>query len=711
MSSLGMAVRLRAGRLLAAALLASAAGAAGAASAQAANTYTVSNTGDSGSGSLRQAIEDSNANGPGPNTINFTIVAPGVQTIAPTSPLPPITTPVTIDGTTEPGYVGTPVIQLDGSSAGAGADGLDIQAGTSTVKGLALTGWSGKAIILESKGSDTVAGDYIGTNGTGALANGSGIAVTSASNTIGGTASSDRNVISGNTQWGVVMTGAAATSNLIEGNYVGSDAAGTAAVPNGVDGIELLGGPSGNTIGGTSPQAANLISGNTGDGLGLLAASHNVVEGNLVGLQPGGKAALPNGQAGVAVFGGATDNTIGGGSAAARNVVSGNGTTGIGISGKGTSRNAIEGNYLGTNAAGTAALPNRAAGVQVYTGATSNTVGGTTAGARNVISGNGLYGVVLAWGGTRANRVEGNYIGTTASGTKALANTEAGVAIYGTATRNTVGGTTAGARNLISGNGAGVVISNKGTSGNVVEGNFIGTNRSGKAALPNAGDGVLIVGKASSNRIGGPTVGARNVISGNGIDGVGLHDAGVTGNLVEGNFIGTTAAGTAALPNKRNGVFIRLGATSNTIGGTTAGVANRIAYNKAHGVQIDGAATRGNRVERNSIFANGTRIGISLTRKGNGSQPAPVITRIKNSRHSTTVVVRVPAGKHRVELFVNPGCADPEGKQFLAAVKLKAGTYALTLNSKLAKGHGVTATATNSQTANTSRFSGCKVVP
>jgi hypothetical protein len=104
-------------------------------------------------------------------------------------------------------------------------------------------------------------------------------------------------------------------------------------------------------------------------------------------------------------------------------------------------------------------------------------------------------------------------------------------------------------------------------------------------------------------------------------------------------------------------------------------------------------------------------VGIALTNKGNGGQAAPVITTVQNGGHTTKVTLRVPAGKHRVELFANPSCADPEGKRFVAATTLSGGTWKLTLSSKLPAGQGVTATATKLQTANTSRFSGCRRVP
>ena len=190
-----------------------------------------------------------------------------------------------------------------------------------------------------------------------------------------------------------------------------------------------------------------------------------------------------------------------------------------------------------------------------------------------------------------------------------------------------------------------------------------------------------------------------------------LADGGTSGNLVEGNFIGLAAGGVAALGNTGTGVFIIDGASHNTIGGTVSGSANRIAHNTSRGVHVDGSGTVGNSIESNLIFANKTKVGIALTTKGNASQAAPTIAKVTNTGGSTKLTVKIPAGKYRFELFANPSCADPEGMRFLASHALSGGTYTVTLGSKLPAGDGLTATATNTSTANTSRFSACKAVP
>ena len=217
-------------------------------------------------------------------------------------------------------------------------------------------------------------------------------------------------------------------------------------------------------------------------------------------------------------------------------------------------------------------------------------------------------GVLLSGSGATGNKIEGNFIGTNAAGSAGLGNGDDGVDVSG-ADDNTVGGTTAGARNVISGNNQdGIQISGNASigvaTGNEVLGNFIGTNATGNAALGNSGDGVEI-SQAEDNTIGGTVSAARNIISGNGGDGVVLFGTDATGNKVQGNFIGTGANGTTALGND-DGVAIS-SASDSTIGsavGSTAG-GNRIANNDQDGVLVFGGLAVGNRILSNSIFSNG----------------------------------------------------------------------------------------------------------
>jgi CSLREA domain-containing protein len=547
---------------------------------QAPSGGVVTNTADSGPGSLRAAIDYVNVT-TGATAITFNIPGSGAHTISPASPLPAITRAVMVDGSSQPGFSGKPLIVLDGSSRQSGGTGLSLQANGVKVKGLEVVRWT-KGIQLLGHANSTIVGSYVGTDGglSQALANTTGIAIEDgASHTIGGTTPADRNVIATNVS-GVDISGAAARGNVVEGNYLGTNSAGTAS-PGSFDGITVRSGASSNIIGGTSQGARNVISG------------HHY---------------------GVHLFG--------------------------------TSSNRVESNYIGTSAAGTAAPSDRVyntEGVEVDSGATSNVVGGTTPATQNVISNNN-FGVEIAGLGTNGNTVAGNYVGLDASGLQPTPN-GTGIVVTLGASRNLIGGDTQGARNVISGNRAeGIYIATSGTSANKVQGNYIGTSAVGSAAVPNA-QGILILGRASGNTIGGMGSGEGNLITGNAI-----------------------------------------------------------------GIQVTGSSTNGNALLGNSIFANGSPpAGIVLANGGNRSQPAPTITSIATSGGRATIAGTAPTGT-RVELFANADCLDPEGKRLLGSVATTTGAWQLA-TSTLAAGEGVTATGTDNTSRDTSAFSGCAALP
>lgn len=268
--------RITALGVLLAALVAAMLMAAG--TAHASTTFTVTNTNDSGAGSLRQAILDANATS-GADVINFDIPGTGVKTISPNPELPQITGAVTMDGYSQPGAqpntkaVGSDAvlkIELSGASADAGT-GLYITAANSTVKGLVINRWT-HGIILGSSGAtgNKIAGNYLGTDamGTNDLGNDfNGVYVGNASgNTIGGATAGERNVISGNDYYGVNIDGQTATGNRVVGNYVGTDASGKGDLGNSSHGVYISSAPD-NAIGSTTAGARNVISGNGGDGV------------------------------------------------------------------------------------------------------------------------------------------------------------------------------------------------------------------------------------------------------------------------------------------------------------------------------------------------------------------------------------------------------------------------------------------------------------
>ncbi|MDT4966095.1 MAG: hypothetical protein QOJ64_832 [Acidobacteriota bacterium] len=473
--------------------------------ASAATSFTVTNTNDSGPGSLRQAILDANS-AAGADTINFSIGS-GLQTIAPLSPLPTVTDPVVIDGSTQPGFAGTPIIELNGGSVTG--DGLTITAGNSTVRGLVVNRFRGYGIKFDTGSNNIIAGNYVGTDAGGNIRLPnlfSGVfIVASNNNRVGGITLADRNVISGNGQNGVHLA-SGATGNTIQGNHIGTNAAGTAAVSNAQYGVALFNNVSNTTIGGTKVEARNIISGNSSEGIYAdTTSSGNTVQGNFIGTTFDGSGALGN-VGGVRIYG--NNNVIGGVSTTPGqppgNVIS-TIYTGVFAFGSGTQ---IQGNLIGTNAAGTAKLVDGSYGVLCW--GSNTTIGGATAGARNVISGYG-EGISIANAGTAT--IQGNYIGPDISGTAAIGN---GKGITSTTSNNLIGGTAIGARNVISGNGDGIML---GGGRSTIQGNFLGVDVSGTAALPNTSDGIEISGGAN-HLIGGTAAGAGNVIAFNGNNGI-----------------------------------------------------------------------------------------------------------------------------------------------------------------------------------------------
>lgn len=564
----------------------------------------VTNTNDSGPGSLRTAIYltldmalDAPESAP---VISFQIptsdpgYSDGVFTIRPTGRLPGPGPRVAVDATTQTAFTGDtnpagPEIVVNGAymtSAAEPGSGFLLGENGTVLRGLVIQECTSVGLVI-SGSHNRVEGCCIGTNasGTAAVPNAlSGLMIVGGAshNTVG-----PDNLISGNLNHGVLINGSGTSGNVVTGNRVGTDASGTAAVANGWSGVAVNGAAAGNTVG-----PGNVISGNVNRGVVLngAATAGNVVTANYIGTNAAGTAAVANGWSGVAATGGAAGNTVGPG-----NVISGNTNEGVLFTDAGTSGNVVIGNTIGLNAAQTAALPNAWAGVQLNLAAQGSVIGGTTAAERNIVSGNLRQGIAISGAGTSGNTVKENYIGTNATGTAPFANAWSGVAVNTGAANNTVG-----PGNVISGNAnQGVVLNGTGTTGNTVTGNCIGTNAAGSAALPNAWTGVTIMGGAANN-----VVGAGNVISGNANQGVLVTAAGTNGNVVQGNLIGLNAGGTAALPNVWSGVQVNLGAGANVIGGFTTAERNIISGNTLQGVVINGAGTTGNFVRGNYVGTN-----------------------------------------------------------------------------------------------------------
>jgi titin len=498
---------------------------------------------------------------------------------------------------------------------------------------------------------------------------------------------------------GVVIIGSGATGNRIQGNFIGTNAAGTQDLGNSSDGVDILDAPD-NTIGGTVAGARNVISGNDDHGVAILrsSATGNKVLGNYIGADKNGTADLGNTGNGVNVDD-APDNTIGGTAAGARNIISGNGIEGVLIADSDATSNEVEGNFIGTNAAGSADLGNSSDGV-VISSASNNTIGGTAAGARNVISGNDNRGVLIFEPSATDNKVEGNFIGTNAAGSADLGNARDGVNIFD-ARNNTIGGTVGGARNIISGNGGnGADIFGADATGNKVLGNRIGTKADGTGDLGNGGFGVNM-GNASNNTVGDTASGAGNVISGNGdngqASGVGIFGPLATGNKVEGNTIRL---------NGLIGVLIS-GGVGNSI------LSNRIFDNGGLGIDFDADGVTNNDTKDPDTGANNRQNFPVITSATQSSTTFPVRTTIQGTLNSN------PNQSFTVQCFVADGDSSGHGEgeklagQDTSVTTDTNGDASFTCTTFVATQGGrtaVTATATNTATGNTSEFSDNVVV-
>ncbi|MFY9607363.1 MAG: C25 family cysteine peptidase [Blastocatellia bacterium] len=504
--------------------------------------FTVINTANSGAGSLRQAIMDANTSA-GPDSIAFSIPGAGTQTITPLSALPTITQPVTIDGTTQNPGSATPPIEVAGNSAGLGVTGLNVSGGNSTVRGLVINRFA----------------DDLGI--------------------------------------GIQLSG---SGDIVDFNFIGTNAAGTAGLGNGDTGL-LINPGSGHLIGGTTAAARNVISGNGQGVLVLLGVSMN---------------------------------------------------------------HQIQGNFIGIDATGAIDIGNTADGIFMLsdTSIMNCTVGGTAAGARNVISGNGGLGIQFVSVGT-SNLVQGNFIGTDVTGSNDLGNDQSGVALNDAA-NNTIGGTVAGAGNVISGNGGdGVRINLATATGNLAQGNKIGTKADGATSLPNSSNGVFVLNSASTNTIGG-----------------------VAG---EGNIIAF---------NLGAGVKVETG-TSNAI------MSNSIFLNGGLGIDLGPAGLTANDVNDGDGGANNLQNFPVLTSANGGVGGGVNIQGTLNSTANTTLTLH---------FYANSSC-DPsgngEGQTFLGSAMATTVGNNVTFNITLAGasasvGQFITATATN-PLGNTSEFSAC----
>jgi uncharacterized repeat protein (TIGR01451 family) len=800
-------------------------------------TYTVTTINDAGAGSLRQAVFDANFN-PGPDTIQFNILPAGAQRITLFAEGLVVTDPVTIDGSTQPGFSGSPLIVLAG--ADANGPGLRLSTSNCLIRSLVISNFAGHGLELTANARNNVIGGTNAGAGNLILSNGlSGVAV------LGGTNNAIRgNAIHGHGSLGIdlgnddvtsndandpdggpnelqnypVLSAATISTNSLAvsgtlnsrpstvfqldffANQVCDDSGfgegqvylGTRAVTN------LSGGtvsfsitlpvtapgrfitatatdPFGNTSefspclrAASTLAPATLDVANTNDtGAGSLrqallnararpATGPNTIRFAIPG--PGIRAIfpatpLPALLEAVTLDGytqtGASQNTLSNGfnatvliqldgSRAGPDVfgltLAGDGHTvrglsvvnfaGGGIAISGGRSNTLQGNLIGLAADGTDAGNGITAdkdyvgpGIQLED-ASFNLIGGTSPAARNIISANGTDGIWITGEAATGNQVQGNFIGTDATGRVGLGNGEWGVNLD-LASGNLVGGNAAGAGNLISWNGGGVQVLS--AVSNRIQGNFIGSDITGTNALGNgAGIGLY---DAAFNRIGGTNPAARNIIVANGQGGI--EGIGADNNVVLGNAIGADAAGQVALGNSGFGVSILVG-DDNRIGGLDTGAGNTIAFNGGNGVEI--LIGSRNAILGNAVFGN-EALGIDLDADGltpndpgdddfgaNDLQNFPELTHAIVYPDRTLISGRLDSlpGTYRLEFFLSEVCDDSgygEGQAYLtnASVTISGGgpvSFALTLP-VLPAGRYLTATATDSVT-NSSEFSACR---
>jgi parallel beta-helix repeat protein len=501
-----------------------------------------------------------------------------------------------------------------------------------------------------------------------------GITILNSNNNVIGDTAFPPNAVSGNSGIGILIEGTS-TGNLVQNTYVGTDSTGTLRVPNAGPGVEIDGAPA-NTIGGSIPLGLNVISANSQSGVVLRnGATNNVIQNTYIGTDRTGETTnskegpLGNGGYGVEIDDPLTmGNSVGGNTSGLINVISGNSFGGVIIQ-SGAQQNLIQNSYIGIDAAGGSALPNSGPGVIIdgtpgrgsITRATANSVGGSISGLVNVISGNRGDGVLIRAGAT-ANVVQNSYIGLDATGSNLIQVSSSGSSYTGNSgdgvhiiasNNNTVGATATGLVNAISGNtgngihldfvGDSITGTITGSDNTTIISSYIGTTSTGENGVNifgNIGDGILIT-DANHTRVGFYTDnsgdhGAGNLISGN-ANGIHITDNPTgtsSGTDIRFNKIGTDFAGTFAIGNRQNGIFLdkvqsdaAVGATS--IGGLTdsAGkllAGNLISGNTLNGILVDGGSGQdlifgnyiGTDLSGAPILGNGAA-GIALVGSGN----------------------------------------------------------------------------------------------
>lgn len=629
--------------------------------------------------SLRAAIEEANALA-GTDTITFALGG-GTPTIAPSSPLPSISSALTVDGATG----GATRVEISGGSAGPGAHGLQVSVGAAAValRNVVVNGFDGDGIRIAGSNS-VVEGCYVGTDalGGGAVAGngGAGVRITGVGaqqNLVGGSTALARNVLSNNAGAGVVVEGGA-KYNTISGNYIGTDASGIVPLAN-PEGLRLTGEADRNTVGGLTavPGAppGNVIAGNGSHGVFLTDSSYNLIQGNLIGVAADGSTRLGDGRIVLEDFVAypwTASNTLGGSTELARNVFSG-----VSVRGFAADGNLLQGNYVGTDRSGSVALGGSC--ISITQRGTLSAGGISPAPGQppgNVIAGCDADGIFVSGGdasGKSSVSVSGNLIGLAAGGAVALPNGGDGIRV---AIGNLhVGGFESGSRNVISGNsGDGIDARTYGSC--EIRSSLIGLDVTGSMTIPNGGNGVLLEHTDPAQSGGYGVVGgggtAGNVIAGN--TGHGILVRGQFANVdIMGNRVGVRPDGETAAGNAGDGILIEASAMASIgqkYGDPTTpcvGVCNVIAHNGGAGVRFP-LVTSPLQARGNSIFANSglgiDRLLSGVTANETGSNVNfPVLRSVRFLGGETVVrgtLDGIAGESFRIEVFSNDS-ADASG--------------------------------------------------
>ena len=654
---------------------------------------------------------------------------------------------------------------VGGTAPGAG----NVISGNATIDG----GEAGVALIGQAN-HNTIQGNLIGTDATGRVDLGNGgagilLGTGSSDNMIGGASAAARNVIGANgfgpfgPAAGIVLNDADTDNNTMAGNFIGVDVTGAVALGNSLSGVLVNNGPSSNTIGGVAAGAGNIISGNKGepgsgifgDGVIIRTASNNVLLGNRIGLDVSGTIAIPNQGNGVYSFMNADGNIIGNSSVG--NVISANGLNGILIQDSTTSGNTVQGNVIGLSADGSVGLGNKANGVELAS-SPNNKIGGGASGAANSIAANTGSGVLITSlltspllgalsQGFDMSLPAGTYFyvitAVTATG-ETTASAERSITVPQNSSVNLswvpVGGATgykiyrgpsSGAENVLVGTvsgGSTASFADGGgatqpgsppttntalggdASGNQVLGNQIGTGFA-STRVPN-GDGIEVV-QSSHNVIGGSGDGEGNQIVDNNGAAVTISGSAASNNVVQANYVSAFFDETGSITNTFNGVQFLAGASNNIVGGASDSLGNTINFNGGSGVLVASGSV-GDAILTNSISDN-NRLGIELQSGANHNQPAPVITSAIDGQ-GTTFIMGTATGPANSTLtlqfftsFDSDDSQSAQGDQFLDQLVVQTNaagqaSFSIALGSPFFSDDILTATATDAQN-NTSQFS------